>query len=203
MQPRINEIERIDAATGQPVGLGYSQGGFEHRSAHFDLTSLKDALQQYVDSYDSCKGGNNLDAMRAAWMEVGILQRDLPVHVVNEYCHPDRSFDPTPEFNEKALPRSLIFYNCKMHSEQALFPLVVSDTAGLGVNFTLARGMGGVHGAGGRWLAYGMARPGYMDSQGDLWAISRLDEVRTVDLTRSRENLQPTDPEASHSLGVQ
>ena len=139
MLARIDEIERRNADTGQPMGLGYSQGGLEHRSAHFDLTPLKNALQQYVDSYDNWKRENNLDAMRAARREVGILQRDLPVHVVNEYCHPDRSFFPRPEFNEEALPRSLIFYNYNTNSEQALFPLVVSDTAGLGIDFALIR----------------------------------------------------------------
>ena len=139
MLARIDEIERRNADTGQPMGLGYSQGGLEHRSAHFDLTPLKNALQQYVDSYDNWKRENNLDAMRAARREVGILQRDLPVHVVNEYCRPDRSFFPRPEFNEEALPRSLIFYNYNTNSEQALFPLVVSDTAGLGIDFALIR----------------------------------------------------------------
>ena len=122
MLSRIDEIERPDAATGQPVGLVYSQGGLEHRSAHFDLRPLKDALQRYVDGYDNWYRTRNLDAMRAAWMEIGILQRDLPVHVLNEYCHPDRSFSPPPEFNEETLPRSVSFYNYNTSREQALCP---------------------------------------------------------------------------------
>ena len=198
MLARIDEIERRNADTGQPMGLGYSQGGLEHRSAHFDLTPLKNALQQYVDSYDNWKRENNLDAMRAARREVGILQRDLPVHVVNEYCRPDRSFFPRPEFNEEALPRSLIFYNYNTNSEQALFPLVVSDTAGLGIDFALIRGMGLVAWAVRvAWAGHGRREPGQ-----DLAAVSRLDEVRTVDLTRSRESLLPTDLEPSHSMHV-
>ena len=198
MLARIDEIERRNADTGQPMGLGYSQGGLEHRSAHFDLTPLKNALQQYVDSYDNWERENNLHAMRAAWMEVGILQRDLPVHVVNEYCHPDRSLSPRPEFNEEALPRSLIFYNYNTGREQALFPLVVSDTAGLGIDFALIRGMGLVAWAVRvAWAGHGRREPGQ-----DLAAVSRLDEVRTVDLTRSRESLLPTDLEPSHSMHV-
>ena len=198
MLARIDEIERRNADTGQPMGLGYSQGGLEHRSAHFDLTPLKNALQQYVDSYDNWKRENNLDAMRAARREVGILQRDLPVHVVNEYCHPDRSLSPRPEFNEEALPRSLIFYNYNTGREQALFPLVVSDTAGLGIDFALIRGMGLVAWAVRvAWAGHGRREPGQ-----DLAAVSRLDEVRTVDLTRSRESLLPTDLEPSHSMHV-
>ena len=195
MLARIDEIERLDADTGQPMGLGYSQGGLEHRSAHFDLTPLKNALQQYVDSYDNWERENNLDAMRAAWMEVGILQRDLPVHVVNEYCHPDRSFSPRPEFNEEALPRSLIFYNYNTNSEQALFPLVVSDTAGLGVFALIRGGRSASEGVQAEWR-------GVWATRRDLAAVSRLDEVRTVDLTRSRESLLPTDLEPSHSMHV-
>ena len=195
MLARIDEIERLDADTGQPMGLGYSQGGLEHRSAHFDLTPLKNALQQYVDSYDNWERENNLDAMRAAWMEVGILQRDLPVHVVNEYCHPDRSFFPRPEFNEEALPRSLIFYNYNTNSEQALFPLVVSDTAGLGVFALIRGGRSASEGVQAEWR-------GVWATRRDLAAVSRLDEVRTVDLTRSRESLLPTDLEPSHSMHV-
>jgi hypothetical protein len=198
MLARIDDIERLDAATGQPMGLGYSKGGFEHRSAHFDLTPLKAALQRYVDGYDNWVRENNWGAKRASWMEVGILQRDLPVHVVNEYCHPDRSFSTRPEFNEEALSRSLGFYTYYTDSEQALFPLDISDSMGLDIDYALYRGKGG-------WAEGGGCRelPDRSFVDMDVAAVSRLDEVRTVDLTRSRENLQPTDPEASHSMGVQ
>ena len=197
MLERINVIEGIDTATGQPVGLVYSQRGLEHRSAHFDLTPLKDALQRYVDGYDNWVRANNWAALEGAWMEVGILQRNMPVHVLNEYCYPDRSFSPPPEFNEETLPRSVSFYNYNTSREQALFPLVVSDTAGLGIEFALIRAW--TRGWGGGWAVTG----GRGAASIDLAAVSRLDEVRTVDLTRSRENLQPTDSEASHSMGVQ
>ena len=186
MLVRIDDIERPDAATGQPMGLVYSQGGFEHRSAHFNLLPLVDALQRYVDGYNNWERTHNWDAMKAATMEVGILQRDLPVHVVNEYCRPDRSFYPRPEFNEETLPRSVKFYNCDTQSEQTLFPLVVSDIAGLGIDFALIRGgpvNGGKRRASGRWGGSGEWR------MLDLAAVSHLDEIRTIDLTLSRENL--------------
>ena len=108
---RIKVIEGIDTAPGQPVGLSYQQRGHEHRSAHFDLTLLISALQRFVDGFNNWERTYNWDAMRAAWMEIGILQRDMPVHVVNEYCRPDRSFNPRPEFNEGTMPRSVRFYN--------------------------------------------------------------------------------------------
>jgi hypothetical protein len=188
---RINEIERIDVGTGQPVGLAYHQGGLEHRSAHFDLTPLISALQRYVDGYDNWERTNNSDAMKAAWMEVGLAQRDIPVHVLNEYCHPDRSFDPRPEFNEERLPRNIRFFDWTTVAEAALFPLVISDVSGLGIDFALTRGM---------WTAMSMLwytlRTG---AEFDLAAVSHLDEVRDADLTRSREILQSADPELGHS----
>ena len=111
---------------------------------------------------------------------------------MNEYCHPDRAFCPTPEFNEEALPRSLIFYKYQTNSKQALFPLVVSDTAGLGVDFALTRW----------WGPRALGSVGAVWVLRDLAVVSRLDEVRTVDLTRSRESLLPTDLEPSHSMHV-
>ena len=194
---RINEIERIDELTGQPVGLVYQQGGQEHRSAHFNLTLLISALQRYVDGYDNWERTSNWNAMKAAWMEVGMAQRDMPVHVVNEYCRPDRSFYPRPEFNEGTMPRSVRFYNFETGREQSLFPLVISDSSGLGVDFALIRASHGLRRLAG---AVGVLRGASRGPADELDAISHLDEIRTVDLTRLRENLLPTDLEPSHSM---
>ena len=185
MLARIDEIERIDEATGQPMGLVYSQAGQEHRSAHFGFTPLKEAYQRYLAGYDAWSAAENWGAMKAAWIEVGIAQRDMPVHVGNDYCHPDRSFSPRPEFNEEALSRSLIFYNYNTNREQAVFPLDVSDTTGLGIDFALCRAAGEAETRGGRASCDA--------PRVDLAAVCRLDEVRTVDLTQWRENLLPTD----------
>ena len=190
---RIKVIEGFDTAPGQPVGLVYSQRGTEHRSAHFDFTPLVDALQRYVDDYDNWARTNDFDSIKAAWMKVGIAQRDMPVHVVNEYCRLDRSFYPRPEFNEGALPRSLRFYNPVTGGEQSLFPLVIADSSGLGIDFALA---GGVD------VVWGVAWSGLRAAAINLAAISHLDEIRTVDLTRLRESLLPTDLEPSHGMRV-
>ncbi len=164
-------------------GLTYEQRGvvIEH-SRHFDLTSLKSALHDYVDGYDNWLATRDLPAMEAAWMAVGMAQRDVPVHVANEYCRSDRSFLPRPAFNEETLPRNLKFYNYNTGCEASWFPLVVSASSGLGVDFALIRPRGARGAAGG-------ARRGVAWSTVDLAAVSRLDEVRTIDLTQSRENL--------------
>ena len=161
-------------------GLTYEQRGvvIEH-SRHFDLTPLKSALQDYVDGYDHWLATSNWPAMEAAWIAVGMAQRDVPVHVANEYCRSDRSFHPRPAFNEETLPRNLKFYNDNTGREASWFPLVVSASSGLGVDFALIRM---------RSLESRLAPLGVFAAV-DLAAVSRLDEVRTIDLTQSRENL--------------
>ncbi len=99
MLARINEIERIDEATGNPVGLVYQQDGAQHRSAHFDFTPLITALQEYVNGYNAWHNAFNWNEMHHTWMKVGMAQRDVPAHVAQEYCRPDRKFFPLPSFN--------------------------------------------------------------------------------------------------------
>ena len=190
-------LEKVTAI--DTVGLMYEQGGrvVEH-SKHFDLMlaplveggqpikgPLLQALQDYVDGYDAWDAAQNYDAMRAAWRVVGLAQRDLPVHVINEYCRPDRSFHPLPAFNEDQLPRILTYYNFSTGGIVPLFPLVVPASSGLGVDFALARrgrqrGWGAQLGRGGLGASVAAV---------DLAAVSHLDEVRTIDLAQSRENL--------------
>jgi hypothetical protein len=67
--------------------------------------------QNLIDALDGviklCEQ-NEWDAADEKWKrDVGDAQLLLPVHVVNQYCHPNRSFDPCPDFNDQSpLPRS-------------------------------------------------------------------------------------------------
>ena len=173
------------------VGLTYEQHGQAEHSKHFDMTPLITALQNYVNGYGAWDAANNYDAMKAAWMLVGKAQRDLPVHVINEYCRPDRSFDPLSEstFNEDNLPRILTYYNFNTGSTVPLFPLVVSGSSGLGVDFALLWGARTFAGCGAR---------GATGAGLTLAAARRLDEVRTADLTLSRTNLGLIEPGLDH-----
>ena len=176
------------------------------KSKHFDLMRapsveggqpikgpLLQALQDYVTGYAAWDTAQNYDAMRAAWMVVGLAQRDLPVHVINEYCRPDRSFHPLPAFNEDQLPRILTYYNFSTGGIVPLFPLVVdSPRAVLGVDLAISRSV--AHEGRGRGV---LAR---VHAGLDLAAVSRLDEVRTRDLTQSRENLRLIEPELGGGL---
>ena len=145
-------VERVK--TIEQHGLTYQQNGETHTSKHADLNPLIDALQAYVDGVDGWISKNEWETVDSAWLAVGIAQRDVPVHVINEYCHPLRSFDPCPEFNEEPLPRVTTFYNFNTHRDERVYPIGESDSEGLGVDFSLLR----VAGAGG---ACGRAGAGF------------------------------------------
>ena len=65
-------LERIDAM--ERDGLTYEQHSVViTHSKHFDFTPLITALRRYVDGYDNWYATSSWAAMKAAWMEVGIL----------------------------------------------------------------------------------------------------------------------------------
>ena len=162
----VEEIER--------VGLTFHQQGKTYKSAHFDMTLLKKALLNYVQGYDKWECRSNWEAMKAAWMQVGLAQRDVPAHVAQEYCRQDQFFELMQSF-EEMLPRVLTIYNYSTDKHESWFPLQ-SSTSGFGFDFAVSRrvargGAGGVR----------------LDR--DAAAVTRLDEARTADLKQSRENL--------------
>ena len=153
----------------------------------FDFKSLITALDTYVTNYDSWDGHQR----EAAWLDVGKAQRDVPVHIANEYCRPDRSFDPCPEFNERALPRVLRINNF-VTSVNSWFPLSLGSS-GLGFDFGLIRGAPP--------FAWGDRPVGGIGAGPiDLAAVSHLNEVRAADLTQSREILDVAIP--NQGLGL-
>ena len=66
--------------------------------------SLVDALQKEIELINASKWTEEV----VHWQrQVGGAQRQLPAHVVNEYCHPQRSFEKCPDFTQGAeLPRT-------------------------------------------------------------------------------------------------
>ncbi len=173
-------LARIDA--NDTVGLSYQQNGEKHSSAHFDLTPLKTALQDYVTGFDAWYAVRDMAAMQAAWMIVGKAQRDVPAHIAQEYCMKGRYFFPVPQFNQVSLQRCLTFFNFITSTTGFWFPLGSSDS-GLGFGFAI------------------VSRPQYMMSSlgvsdatpecaaADLAAIILLDKVRAADLAISKANL--------------
>ena len=139
-------------------------------------------------------------------MKVGKAQRDVPAHVAHEYCRHDRSFDldayrdaGESRFKEKTLPRVLTFDNY-VTNVNSWFPLT-SSSSGLGFDFGLNRGV--CRGFAGLRICLSCCSayarfPLGLDTRADLAAVSHLDEVRTADLTQSREILEMASP--NHGL---
>jgi hypothetical protein len=71
---------------------------------YFDLQPLLDALKTYVDN--ASKWNYDQRAVDQWCKKVGGAQKLLPAHVVNEYCRPDRPFDPCPTEWATKLPRT-------------------------------------------------------------------------------------------------
>jgi hypothetical protein len=155
----------------------------------FDFHSLITDLDSYVNNYDKW----NCHQQQEAWMKVGKAQRDVPAHVAHEYCRRDRSFDLNAyrdagesRFKEKTLPRVLTFDN-HVTNIKSWFPLT-SSSSELGFDFGL---LGRCPGAGARQSVGSAAESGCdAAARADLAAVSHLDEVRTADLTQSREILE-------------
>ena len=165
----------------------------------FDFHSLITDLDSYVNNYDKW----NYHQKQEAWMKVGKAQRDVPAHVAHEYCRHDRSFDldaykdaGESRFKEKTLPRVLTFDNY-VTNIKSWFPLT-SSFSGLGFDFGLTRAAteGVAAGLCAAWL--GALGGGVVTAHADLAAVSHLDEVRTADLTQSREILEMASP--NHGL---
>ena len=149
----------------------------------FDFHSLITALDTYVTNHNKW----SVHEQDTAWISVGKAQRDVPAHIAHEYCRPDRSFDPLPSFNEETLPRRLTFNN-RVEDNSSWFPLS-SSSSGLGFNLALISDPFPCRGAlASVWSPRGN---GWGPARGivDLAAVSHLDEVRTVDLTHSKEYL--------------
>ncbi len=109
-------------------GLTYMQNGERKCSKNFDLLHLIRAYEKFIQ-----QGWGNIQA----WLDVGIAQRDLPAHVANEYCREMPLCDSS--FNGEQLPANCIFA-VSGNVTETWFPLEVSPSSRLGVNYAFLRG---------------------------------------------------------------
>ena len=113
--------------------------GTEH-DKHFSLRGLIDTLQMYVDkfySWDSSQRDNY-------WIKVvGGEQKQLPVHVVNEYCRGDRAFEPCPSEWKSKLPRTRdvlkVWDSTKLDYVEGSWYIPSSSQDGLGLTYAFLR----------------------------------------------------------------
>ena len=185
MLARINEIESS--------GLEYLQDGKTYRTKHYDLTPLKQAIQQYVDGcleWDRDRSGVNVAAQTAAWLKIGKAQRDVPAHIAQEYCMKGRPFWPLPSFNvdregilKKTLLMDLDFYNWITGRDEFWFPSK-SASSYLGHDLSIIRGADIAFGEG-HWFGEFGSKTNCDKILRDLEAINLLDQVRSEELAFS------------------
>jgi hypothetical protein len=158
------------------------------KESHYDFSPLIDALKMYVDHYDYW----NVAQCVAHWCKkVGGAQQMVPVHVANEYCREDRSYDPTPQFDEKDLPRTLRFYNYETNSYMNWFPVSSSASTGLGVNFAIFRVRAATRA---RCAGRGRAECDGLSVSVDLAAVTALCKARHENLLLLTQQLQNSSP---------
>jgi len=75
--------------------------GTDH-SIQFDFQPILTAYKTLYDNWETWSSGERATHF---FEVIGVAQANLPVHVVNEFFHPTRSFNPTPTFTEASLPR--------------------------------------------------------------------------------------------------
>jgi hypothetical protein len=82
-------------AQGQMVTTG---SWVREHGEYFDMQPLLNTLQTYVDDY----GSWTAEQCEGFWTnKVGGAQLMLPMHVLQEYCQPERPFKPCPNFNQE------------------------------------------------------------------------------------------------------
>ncbi|MCW8407727.1 F-box protein [Legionella sp. PATHC035] len=178
-------------------GLTYKQYGIEVKgSKHFDFGPLMNAMTYVSAGFNRWINTRNYTALKEAWVAIGRVQLDLPAHVFSEFGKPDRSFEPTPEFDEPTLPRAVTCFDARKTSNRDLFSLLASNSSDLGVTSVLIRYC---HRTGCRLEDVYCKNMSPMPKiiEMDLAAICRLDEVRTDDLKLSLEILRSAEPELS------
>lgn len=127
----LNQYNELEAH-----GLKYSTAGGETISKHYDIQPLFVAMEEYLHITDP-------EQKKHHWCRVvGLLQRDLPAHIMQEYSQKNRPFTSLPDFKTDRLIRGFGFVNCHTGARAPIYPLRVSAHTGLGVNFGLSRGKG-------------------------------------------------------------
>lgn len=76
--------------------------------SHYDFSNLINSLQNCLDPINYF---NYWQTTPYRFLQVGRAQKNAPVHIMNEYCHPRRFFKPTPIWSDTDLIRSTDVYD--------------------------------------------------------------------------------------------
>jgi len=156
-------------------GVDYTLNGETIRAEpHFDVEPLINALDTYVNSFDSW------DWQKREWYwckVIGQLQRLVPVHIAKQYCD-EKSFDDGKLFPCSNYSQSLKIYNFLSNDMESWFPL-----SRLGLDFAI---YANAYGGGG---AFGARAGPEQNSRGNLEALSVLCKVGTGNIATLGERL--------------
>lgn len=107
MWKMLSKKEYLSAQEAKQQAEGFETGAWVRQHgihAQHLLDNLIKALQVTIRlHYDNTVTSSQ--KRNTAWVQqVGVAQLSLPVHVINEYCHPYRAFRDIPDFRCTALP---------------------------------------------------------------------------------------------------
>nr|WP_255666662.1 MULTISPECIES: F-box protein [unclassified Legionella] len=166
-------------------GVTYRLNGETVTESHFDFknTIIKE-LQMQVDSIHA-PGDKDWVAIDKQWREgVGSSQKNLPMHVVYEYCS-DMPFYPMPEFTSRP-KSSKKFYNWITEKMENWF----EDNSKLGSDFAIYKARQTTCGSGGAWGRVPTGMLSVFVADLDLAAIETLCEVRTKEFINLESQLE-------------
>ena len=104
--PYLNQVD-AGAAREQLEGQETLTSVSGH-GARYNTQELLGALQTYIDRFPALYSASNWDEISRLWIKgVGGAQSRTVAHVAQEYCHPNRPFNPVPDFTKKPFSRQL------------------------------------------------------------------------------------------------
>lgn len=186
--PQYNALERD--------GVNYSLRGENHNEKHYDMGPLINALETYCSENWTIGG----DEQKDYWHKtIGKLQYDVPVHVAQHYCVPNKTLEDQSPFKEENFERTLIVSSktgpCNWYHDR------------LGVDIAISRGgvkvdAGAVNEPPDTSGIYGRSRNGRanlftgssypMGPAIDKTALRNLNETRKQDLAKLKTKLTST-----------
>jgi len=181
------------------IGLSYYQDGIRYQSPNFNFTafleSLKISIQTFKQYFELSENRAIIEneedfAFQAHKNVINFLnaQRNLPAHVIQEYCRKDRPFSPCPTFKEHNFPRTCLFLDWATEEMEAWFPLFEINIENPLERIALFRGQ--------QNYATSAIDSNHHDPiemlAADYLAITHLDVVRTAELQALREGLTPS-----------
>jgi hypothetical protein len=171
-------MQRKELAT---KGIHFILDGHKYCESAYNPLPLFAAYQSFIDNYDARAAAEQYDEMEKPWCtEIGVQQRLMPVHIMQEMCSVKGSSTRTLDFLHQNTVTSY-YNNTPMGTTGPVFPLMESKTQELGLHFALAKTDKGAVGSGSWWWR-GLRGVEDFSPTKDLAALKTLVNIRTAEL---------------------